>query len=232
MAISALTVEHRRNTLQNDEVQKKVLETLRSGFVKVDVGGDDLPDSSAEKRKEFQTRGTAHVQNSFSETSIVSVTMRKCQNWCSCTCHIRRRFKTPSTLHAVFGTLFIGYTGRPTGGQGCTETTCAAFDQSLPFKAEFKYFFPSWLLAKAFIASFSSVFSQPTLCLSLRNTIPLNSPLFISSQKGRVDELQSLFSRGLARPNDIGGLYGDTALHVSTALLISRPRSLSSFRTR
>ena len=115
----------------------------------------------------------------------------------------------------MLGTLFIGYTGSPTGGQKCSETTCSANDRSSAFKAGIKYYFPSWLITKVLMLSITEVNAEPTMCLAVRNVIPLNS-LYFATQKGFIEQLKSLFSNRQAQPNDIGGIYGDTSLHVST----------------
>lgn len=148
------------------------------------------------------------------ETETIAVSIRRCNKWCGCTCHLRYRAKTPSFFGSVFGSVLFGYTGNATQGRRCSVSGCAGQDDSSPFTVEFQYFFPSWLFTKAIFARFSSALAEPTLCLSVRNVIPLNSRLFIATQRGFLDELKMLFSRSLARPNDIGGLHGDTALHV------------------
>jgi hypothetical protein len=205
MAVTSLVLKHTGATTQEDEADSIYFDAADS----FDTLEASMPASAVTNPR----IATTAVQG----RAILSVVTRTCSTWCSCSCHTRRRLKTPSILHDVFGSLFVGYTGFPSQGRQCTETTCAAYDGGAPFRAEVKYFFPSWLLNKALIASFSNMFLGPTLSFSIRNVIPLNSPLFIATQRSWVEDLRYMFSHQLARPNDIGGLYGDTALHVRSS---------------
>lgn len=152
--------------------------------------------------------------------TVFTVTPRLCKDWCSCTCHIRRRFGTPSLLNSFIGRLFIGYSGNFIGGRRCSEPGCAAYGSESSLKAEVKYYFPSWFFTKVLVAHFSSTRAQPTISIRMRNIIPLNSQFYFTVQHGNIPELKRMFEQRLAHPNDIGGLYGDSPLHVSLFLCI------------
>lgn len=62
--------------------------------------------------------------------------------------------------------------------------------------------------------------AQPTISIRMRNIIPLNSQFYFTAQHGNIPELKRMFEQRLAHPNDIGGLYGDSPLHVRLFLCI------------
>ena len=72
----------------------------------------------------------------------------ECNRSCSCSCHIRRRLKSPRLLDVFLGTLFIGYSGSPLLSQRCDKVSCRGRRNS---STSFIYQFPQWFLISRMI---------------------------------------------------------------------------------
>jgi len=138
----------------------------------------------------------------------------RCEGWCSCTCHKARGLKSPQLLESVLGRLFIGYSGFLSPTRPCSERQC--HQQSIP-TIKFNYYFPSWMLARAFQVTFlMSYMGGPELILRCPRVVPDNSPVLFQAVQGDVAKIQYLFDKGLASPYDVAFGNGRTALHVRT----------------
>jgi hypothetical protein len=144
----------------------------------------------------------------------IQITIRRCKTLCSCVCHRRTRIAAPRLLDQILGSLIVGFAGSLFNTIRCNQTMCANRDAKKGFRMDLKYFFPRWALQKVFLMTLEVMQAQPTMVIAVRNTLPANSELYTATQDGNVTRLKYLFNNRLAFPNDIGGMYGDTALHV------------------
>ena len=136
-----------------------------------------------------------------------------CYGQCYCSCHIRKRARTPTSLGNFIGNLFVGYTGMPISQRICNLRTCQR--QQRGFSAQFTYYFPSWFVARALVATISiGMAIGPEFTLRLPHVVPESSPIFQLARAGNVQGLAYLFNNGLAPPYDIAGESGATVLHV------------------
>ena len=137
-----------------------------------------------------------------------------CHGQCYCSCHIRKRARTPASLENLMGNLFVGYTGMPLSQRICNLPTCQ--HQQRGFSAQFTYYFPWWFVARALVATISIGLAMgPEFTLRLPHVVPESSPIFQLARSGNVQGLAYLFNNGLASPYDIAGESGATVLHES-----------------
>ena len=167
----------------------------------------------------FQHSGQVLVESS-EMTAISAVGIRTaqfnkapCIPWCSCCCHVEGRLRSPVLLDAVFGSLFIGYSGLPINRRPCNEHSCR--QRAIPM-TYITYFFPRWFLARMVSLMLAMTpLAGPVASLKVRRTVPGTAKLFKLAQSGDVEKLKSLFEKGLASPHDVHFESGVTALHVS-----------------
>jgi hypothetical protein len=152
--------------------------------------------------------------SSSNQQAAVEVSIRRCVQLCSCVCHRRGQLAAPRILEETLGYLIVGYAGSLFSKVKCSQTMCANSHAQRGLRLDLKYFFPKWLLRKVFFMTLEVAEAQPTFLIAVRNVIPLNGKLYTSTHAGDVAQLKYLFDNRLAYPNDIGGMYGDTALHV------------------
>ena len=133
--------------------------------------------------------------------------------YCACSCHWKRRIRSPSLFDKVLGSLFVGYTGLPISRQPCDLLSCQ--DQQQHFVAHFTYYFPLWFVARAIVATISlNTANSPEFTLRVPHIVPDSSPIFQLARSGNIRGIKYLFRNGLASPNDIAGGLGFTPLHV------------------
>ena len=137
-----------------------------------------------------------------------------CHGQCYCSCHIRKRARTPASLGNFMGNLFVGYTGMPLSQRICNLRRCQHRQRG--FSAQFTYYFPWWFVARAVVATIRiGTAMGPEFTLRLPHVVPESSPIFQLARAGNVQGLAYLFNNGLASPYDIAGESGATVLHVS-----------------
>jgi hypothetical protein len=124
-----------------------------------------------------------------------------CPRWCSCICHKRDRLSSPHFLNQLLGALSVGYTALPYFRQPCNERRCQPRPSS---SVRVTYRFPSWFLSRVISVLITSVPGYgPTMTLRTLKVIPDNEKAFIFAEKGDIDGLKNLFSRGLASIDDV-----------------------------
>ena len=144
-----------------------------------------------------------------------------CSAFCSCVCHARVQLQTPSILHHLVGSLFVGYTGFPGMTPNCNERSCS---RQTKVAGQFSYYFPTWLLARVFMGNITPA---PEMLLRVGNVIPSRSSVFHHAMLGSVDGIKKLFDQGLASPFDVAE-SGSSVLHVSQACCLLRLKALDS----
>ena len=136
----------------------------------------------------------------------------RCIDGCVCKCHHLQARRSPRAMEKILGRLFCGYAGLPYLGPPCDNKSCER--NTYPI-IRIIYFFPAWLLARAFTM---------VARLSFRNGLGMNirfpqivensSKIFALARHGCIEDMCSLFRQGLASPFDIDGSTGGTALMV------------------
>ena len=137
-----------------------------------------------------------------------SCTTRKCL----CTCHTRRRKRSPQLLDQLIGTLFLGYSSTPLFRPECNKAACSQPSFSI---VTVVYFFPQWFLYRAlYINSWYTNRDGPEIGLRIIRTRPDNSVIFHYADVGDIDGIKGLFAKGEASPHDITATHGNTLLAV------------------
>ena len=138
----------------------------------------------------------------------------ECSGSCKCSCHIRRRLKTPRLLDAFSGTLFIGYYGSPLLSQNCDQRSCYGREDSL---TNFTYEFPRWFVTSRIVQLKAKITAMygPEVSLRFNRVVDGKALVFYYATIGDVSRMKQLFEQGRASPSDIRFDSGWTPLHVS-----------------
>jgi hypothetical protein len=157
---------------------------------------------------------SSNMQNYSTICISASVTSEQCPRGCRCRCHIRSTLRTPVWLRCVFGQLLWTYNSS-VSMKSCNYNPCR---KSLG-KHHFTYYFPSWLISRAVIASAN--------CENLFNTgakIMVNIPLIIPEENhilwslviaGNLNQLQQLLSHD-KNLIYVRNQWGQSIMHVSS----------------
>ena len=140
-----------------------------------------------------------------------------CTKYCRCNCHEQRTFMSPRPIRSIIGALFTGYSGYPLKTfRQCNKSNCQGQQM---FRAYIHYFFPLWLLKKAFTINLLASFSgEIQVSLKIARIVSSGAEIFRVTQLNDVSGLQQLFKQGLASPNDVT-LNGLTVLQVCLPFL-------------
>jgi hypothetical protein len=122
-----------------------------------------------------------------------------CSNDCRCSCHNISRFKSPSFLQTVIGSLCVGYLDMPILSR-CDMRSCRRRARPM-IKVEYR--FPLWLLFRSISIMACLVWNVgPQLLLRTYRTVPLgNLPLRLAI-KGDLPGLAKLINERVAYVND------------------------------
>ena len=138
----------------------------------------------------------------------------ECGRNCNCSCHIRRRLKSPCLLDGLLGTLFIGYSGSSLLSQRCDQVSCRGRQNS---STNFIYQFPRWFLTSRMIELKAKVTALygPEVSLRFNRVVDGRALVFHYATTGDLCKMKELFRQGCASPNDVrfNGVW--TPFHVS-----------------
>ena len=160
----------------------------------------------------------------YSSNSLISIRAHipttkwySCPSYCRCNCHQERHFTSPPLLHKSLGMLFLGYSGYPLNTlQRCTEIGCQTRGA---LKMSIRYLFPAWFLTRVLTLSLiNTSCNEIQASLKTRRVVPTGAEVFDLVRLDDVDGLKSLFSRGLATPNDMMYNSGHNPLYVRCIL--------------
>jgi hypothetical protein len=150
------------------------------------------------------------------DTVLVSVQSRRrfCPRACPCACHDTRRSNTPDVLGRVLGQLFVGYSGIPFVTPKCDHKSCS---QNTAPKVQAEYWFPAHVFwSKIFrVEATYHAATGPSLQIRSFRHVPDSSPAVNYTINGNIDGLKTLFSQGMASPNDVSNTRGYSLLRVS-----------------
>jgi hypothetical protein len=144
--------------------------------------------------------------NSADATTGVSIKTTQynrfsCEPNCRCNCHTSRELRSASLIGPVMGQLFVGYVGQPRIRQTCTHARCR---RTTTTTVSIEYFFPIWFLARIVMLVLSyQKGAGPQMQLRTIRYVPDSSQSITYALNGNIDGLKSLFTQGLASPNDV-----------------------------
>lgn len=170
-------------------------------------------------------RNGFHDQETARDNPTVRIsattTSQQCPSGCRCQCHTHTSVRTPPWLRSVFGQLLWSYNSS-ISMRYCNFPSCR---KSLG-KHHFTYYFPPWLVSRAFIASASleDLFGAGA-------KMSINIPLIIPEEDhivwslviaGNLEQLRHLLSHDKNLIH-IRNQWGQSIMHVSN---IFRPHHL------
>ena len=130
-----------------------------------------------------------------------------------CSCHRRKRARTPSFLSHVFGSLFVGYVGIPGFFTKCNlRSSCC---QEAAAKGSITYMFPLWLVALVIMTRIEhSQRKGPEMLLRCLRVIPISANSVQAIFQGQRNTLATLIMTGKASILDVSDT-GRSLLWVS-----------------
>ena len=166
--------------------------------------GDSESPSEYHKHSKFPfLRVRTHVQKYGRYRCIAS---------CTCSCHTVHRFRSPPSLDAFLGVLFIGYSCSIAGiSERCSQVSCK---RDPPFDGRIEYTFPDWFLYNVCAALSVSSTGDPALCLQITRARSGGPDIRRLVKNNDIRGLQALYTARKASPVDIY-VFGQTALSVS-----------------
>ena len=146
---------------------------------------------------------SGQLQNSITSFQL---TTSQCGSDCCCSCHRRRRFRSPSLLGNVIGSLSVGYHASPWAAPTCNSPSCQHHSK----KFTYIYAFPQWLWNRILYAHMAYSQSRgPELCFRMLRVRSTDSDIFRLFRGPRqTDEInmtgvRRLFDNGQASVLDI-----------------------------
>ena len=149
------------------------------------------------------------------QRALFHVATRSCGLDCECTCHKQSRIRSPSWIRPIIGSLFVGYSARPSIPQNCNSGSC----RNRMARISYTYVFPLWFVKRAINASITKT-NNPGSELRIR-VMRVRAPgteIFTLIASARfendiVDVAKAIFSDGRASVADVT-TDGLTILHV------------------
>ncbi|KAH7149008.1 hypothetical protein B0J13DRAFT_662788 [Dactylonectria estremocensis] len=123
---------------------------------------------------------------------------RGCLATCGCSCHQRRRYKSPSFAQKVLGEVFIGFSSLPLLSKPCQDGRCT---QRSPFSATFTYYLPTLFLNKMISLVFITTSQgDPAACVKVR---PLSTDFSIyrAIERNDLQSVHNMVDKRLAHPS-------------------------------
>lgn len=94
---------------------------------------------------------------------------------CGCPDSRQLKYRSPSCLNTILGTLFVGYRASPWSKQTCDHIDCRQDSTALTFT----YVFPQWLLNRVFLTTMAyNSLKGPELCLRVMRVRPNDADIF------------------------------------------------------
>ena len=210
---------------QADERIAKVEEVLKAQFDGVRPGPlrpimvVQNPHPTGRKWKLQDSPAIAKTENTiWTPSEGISVRLNRhistCPVACSCVCHTTIKASTPAMIDRVLGRLFIDFAGLPLLKPDCDAEGC--MKSQSPW-ISLQYWFPlGYLWSEIFrlqIAYRANL--GPKVSLSTLRRVPDTALSIKYAMTGNIDGLKTLFTRGLASPEDVCSTRGYSLLRVS-----------------
>ena len=136
----------------------------------------ETQDAEMPSNSVITTSSTTVSTESVSRLKLESSRFQKrgCVLDCECTCHQRRRYRSPSFAQKVLGELFIGFSTLPLLSTRCSDDRCT---QKSRFSATLTYYLPTLFLKKMVsLVLITTSQGDPAACIKVR---PLSSDFSI-----------------------------------------------------
>ena len=152
---------------------------------------------------------------SLSSTIPIKLAGNSCDSGCTCVCHRRSQFKSPRSLNALLGSLFVGYQASPWSTQTCSNSNCRRRSKKLTYV----YAFPRWFLARILVVDMAYSQSRgPESCLRVMRVRSSSTGGFVSlaarfNNNDTVHHLKRLLNEGKISVLDVDE-RNITVLHV------------------
>ena len=194
--------------LSQQRIELKLNADVASGLVQTAKSQISATTNPVRNREMNQSRA-------FCVTALSS--HHRCIDGCVCKCHHLQAKRSPRALEQFFGRLFCGYAGLPCLGPPCDNKSCDRNNNPI---ISIIYFFPLWLLARAFTVIAKLSFSSgPEISIRFPRVVANYSRIFGLANQGKSEEMWSLFRQGLASPFDVDVSNGYTSLTVFSCIL-------------
>lgn len=161
-------------------------------------------------------KGNPATAESLSYTTPIKLMHNRCDSACCCICHRRCQLKSPRSLNALLGSLFVGYQTSPWSAQTCSNSDCRRRSKKLTYV----YAFPRWFLARILLINVAYDQSKgPELNLRVMRVRPSNTGIFWwlrykgHDEESMVNYMKRLLSDGEVSVLDVDP-QGYTILHV------------------
>ena len=176
---------------------------------------ESIRSSSTPHAPEHPATNLSSLRNiSFSYSTPFKLTRNSCDSACRCVCHRRSQFKSPRSLNALLGSLFVGYQASPWSSQTCSNSDCRRRSK----KFTYVYAFPGWFLARILVVDMAYSLSKgPEMCLRVMRVRSEGFNPFwdwkLPTRTSAAHHLERLLSDGEISVLDID-TQGYTLLHV------------------
>jgi hypothetical protein len=188
--------------LTAEETSRKTVKqtTTQANVVTDDLAPTTTPrDLPPDQNADFITTSTTTTTESISRLKLEFSRFQKrgCLPACECSCHRRRRYRSPSFAQKVVGELFIGFSSLPLLSKSCEDPRCV---QRSPFSATFTYHLPTLLFSKMIsLIYITTSQGDPAACIKVR---PLSTDFTIyrAVEKNDNQLVRSLVDKRLAHP--------------------------------
>ena len=155
------------------------------------------------------------TQNSSAVRISATIVSQQCPSGCRCQCHCTSSIRTPSRLRSLFGQLLWTYSSS-LWTRSCNYAPC----QKSLGKHQFSYYFPTWLVSRAVVAT-----ANLDGLLGAGAKISVNIPLIIPEENhivwslviaGNLEQLRHLLSleKNLMH---VRNQWGQSLMHVGNA---------------
>ena len=152
----------------------------------------------------------------------ISVNLQRCSllctAFCTCRCHIRSTWTSPTWMSPLLGRLFTGYAGLPFLSLACDKSSCLWSSQP---SISIQYFFPTWFAQRALYAYL--LFSQYhgiEQSLRVSRVVWVGAEIFTKAHSGNTDAVKALLKSRESSPFDVSSAVGGTALGVSNSCVL------------
>ena len=133
---------------------------------------------------------------------------------CNCICHTTAKASTPAMIDRVLGQLFVDYAGLPFLNPRCDAEGCT--NSQSPW-ISVQYWFPLgyfWSQIFRLQVAYRTNFG-PQISLRTLRRVPDTALSIKYALTGNIEGLKTLFTRGLASPEDVCSTRGYSLLRVS-----------------
>jgi hypothetical protein len=121
-----------------------------------------------------------------------------CVQECACTCHQRRRFRSPLAVQRFLGEVFLGLSSLPLFAGKCSDSRCI---ERTPFSATMTYYFPSFLLSRMVsLICITTSQGDPAACIKVRR-ISTDFSLYRAVEKNDLEGVRNMITRRSVHPS-------------------------------